>query len=70
MKKKIIYKVTTKYSIEIEVENINKKKLIEEYSLFEQSINIDNVNFSYDDNKRILSDIHQCIKKGVKNLGK
>lgn len=47
-----------------------KKKLIEEYSLFEQSINIDNVNFSYDDNKRILSDIHQCIKKGVKNLGK
>lgn len=30
MKKKVIYKVTTKYSIEIETENINEEKLIEE----------------------------------------
>ena len=30
MKKKVIYKVTTKYSIEIEVENIDEEKLIEE----------------------------------------
>lgn len=30
MKKKIIYKVTTKYSIEIETENIDDEKLIEE----------------------------------------
>ena len=30
MKKKVIYKVTTKYSIEIETENIAEEKLIEE----------------------------------------
>ena len=30
MKKKVIYKVTTKYSIEIETENIDEEKLIEE----------------------------------------
>lgn len=30
MKKKVIYKVTTKYSIEIEIENIDEEKLIEE----------------------------------------
>ena len=30
MKKKVIYKVTTKYSIEIETENIDDEKLIEE----------------------------------------
>lgn len=30
MKKKVIYKVTTKYSIEIETENINEEKIIEE----------------------------------------
>ena len=30
MKKKVIYKVTTKYSIEIEVENIDEEKWIEE----------------------------------------
>lgn len=30
MKKKVIYKVTTKYSIEIETENIYEEKLIEE----------------------------------------
>lgn len=30
MKKKVIYKVTTKYSIEIETKNIDEEKLIEE----------------------------------------
>lgn len=30
MKKKVIYKVTTKYSIEIETENVYEEKLIEE----------------------------------------
>lgn len=30
MKKKVIYKMTTKYSIEIEIENIDEEKLIEE----------------------------------------
>ena len=33
MKKKVIYKVTTKYSIEIEVENIDEEKLIEELNI-------------------------------------
>ena len=30
MKKKVIYKMTTKYSIEIENENIDEEKIIEE----------------------------------------
>lgn len=42
MKKKVIYKVTTKYSIEIEVENINEEKLIEELNKeFEKQIKQD-----------------------------
>ena len=62
MKKIVIYKVTTKYSIEIETENIDEEKLIEELNKeFERQLKQDKtyhartVSLEYSNQKYIIN---------------